>query len=51
MDLGIVPGTTITAELSSVTGNPMAYRVRGTLVALRKEQAEQIVVSPVTASS
>lgn len=51
MDLGIVPGTTITAELSSVTGNPMAYQVRGTLVALRKEQAEQIVVSPVTASS
>jgi DtxR family Mn-dependent transcriptional regulator len=51
MDLGIVPGTTITAELSSVTGNPMAYQVRGTLVALRKEQAEHIVVSPVTASS
>jgi DtxR family Mn-dependent transcriptional regulator len=50
MDLGIVPGTTITAELSSVTGNPMAYQVRGTLVALRKEQAEQIVVNPVTAS-
>ncbi len=51
MDLGIVPGTTITAELSSLTGNPMAYQVRGTLVALRKEQAEQIAVSPVTVSS
>lgn len=51
MDLGIVPGTTITAELSSLTGNPMAYQVRGTLVALRKEQAEQIVVRPVTVSS
>jgi DtxR family transcriptional regulator, Mn-dependent transcriptional regulator len=51
MDLGIVPGTTITAELSSLTGNPMAYRVRGTLVALRKEQAEHIVVNPVLVSS
>jgi DtxR family transcriptional regulator, Mn-dependent transcriptional regulator len=51
MDLGIVPGTTITAELSSLTGNPMAYQVRGTLVALRREQAEQIAVSPVAASS
>jgi len=51
MDLGIVPGTTMTAELSSLSGDPMAYQVRGTLVALRKEQAEQIVVSPVPVSS
>jgi len=51
MDLGIVPGTTIAAELSSLTGNPIAYRVRGTLVALRKEQAEHIVVSPVMVSA
>lgn len=47
MDLGIVPGTRITAELDSLTGNPRAYIVRGTLVALRREQADQIFVTPV----
>lgn len=47
MDLGIVPGTRITAELDSLTGNPRAYLVRGTLVALRREQADQIYVTPV----
>lgn len=44
MDLGIVPGTRIAPELDSLTGNPRAYQVRGTLVALRKEQADQIFV-------
>ena len=47
MDLGIVPGTRIAAELDSLTGNPRAYLVRGTLVALRREQADQIYVTPV----
>lgn len=46
MDLGIVPGTVMQAELESLTGNPRAYQVRGTLVALRQEQAEQIFVKP-----
>jgi DtxR family transcriptional regulator, Mn-dependent transcriptional regulator len=47
MDLGIVPGTIIVAEMESFSGDPIAYRVRGTLVALRREQAEQIFVRPV----
>lgn len=42
MDLGIVPGTKIEAELESLTGDPVAYRVRGTTVALRKQQTEKI---------
>ncbi|MEJ5261089.1 MAG: FeoA family protein [Ignavibacterium sp.] len=42
MDLGIVPGTEIEAELASITGDPVAYRVRGTTIALRKEQADKI---------
>lgn len=44
MDLGIVPGTHIIPEMESFAGDPIAYRVRGTLVALRREQAEQIFV-------
>lgn len=42
MDLGIVPGTKIEAELESLTGDPVAYRVRGTIVALRKQQTDRI---------
>jgi DtxR family Mn-dependent transcriptional regulator len=44
MDLGIVPGTHVCAEMESFAGDPVAYRVRGTLVALRREQAEYIFV-------
>ena len=39
MDLGIVPGTVITAEFASPLQDPVAYRVRDALVALRHEQA------------
>lgn len=44
MDLGIVPGTTIVAEMTSPLGDPVAYRVRGALVALRQEQAQLILI-------
>lgn len=46
MDLGLVPGTAITAELRSPLGDPVAYRVRGALVALRREQAQRIAILP-----
>jgi DtxR family Mn-dependent transcriptional regulator len=42
LDLGVVPGTTIRAELRSPAGDPTAYRIRGAVVALRKVQAEMI---------
>ncbi|MFN3873801.1 MAG: FeoA domain-containing protein [Ignavibacterium sp.] len=42
MDLGIVPGTEIEAELESISGDPIAYRVRGATIALRKDQADKI---------
>jgi DtxR family Mn-dependent transcriptional regulator len=45
MDLGIVPGTTIEAEMRSPFGDPTSYKIRGTSIALRKEQAEMIYVS------
>jgi len=46
LDLGLTPGTTIYAELENAFGDPRAYRVRGTLIALRKDQAEDIWVKP-----
>jgi DtxR family Mn-dependent transcriptional regulator len=45
MDLGILPGTTIEAVMRSPAGDPTAYRVRGTLIALRKEQSRTIYIS------
>jgi len=47
LDLGLTPGTTIYPELGNFFGDPRAYRVRGTLIALRKDQAAQIWVRPV----
>jgi DtxR family Mn-dependent transcriptional regulator len=44
LDLGIVPNTTIEAVMTSPSGDPTAYRVRQTLVALRREQADLISV-------
>ncbi len=44
MDLGILPGTLIEAELVSAGGDPTAYRVRDTLLALRREQANFIYI-------
>jgi len=43
-DLGLLPGTRIVAEMASPFGDPVAYRVRDSLIALRKEQADRIRV-------
>jgi DtxR family Mn-dependent transcriptional regulator len=45
LDLGILPGTLIQPEMTSPSGDPTAYRVRGALIALRKEQARLIQVA------
>lgn len=45
MDLGILPGTRITAALRSPLGDPTAYDVRGALVALRRAQAREITIA------
>jgi Fe2+ transport system protein FeoA len=46
MDLGLIPGTVVTAEMVSPMGDPTAYRIRGALIALRQDQAGLIVVEP-----
>jgi DtxR family Mn-dependent transcriptional regulator len=42
MDLGILPGTLIANEMASAGGDPVGYRVRGAVIALRNSQAELI---------
>jgi DtxR family Mn-dependent transcriptional regulator len=44
LDFGLLPGTPVTAEMTSPAGNLTAYRVRDALIALRREQAASIQV-------
>lgn len=46
LDLGFLPGTRLVAELRSPSGDPTAYIVRETLIALRADQARHIRVQP-----
>ena len=46
LDLGLVPGTEVSAEFASPAGDPVAYRVRGALIALRNQQADMICIEP-----
>lgn len=44
LDFGLVPGTTVTPRLVSFSGDPVAYTIRGTSIALRKQQADMIFI-------
>ncbi len=44
VDLGILPGTRIENVMPSPLGDPVAYRIRSAVIALRREQAELIEV-------
>ncbi len=46
LDLGFTPGARVEVERTGPFGDPRAYKVRGTLVALRHEQAEHILIEP-----
>jgi len=44
LDLGLVPGTRVEALRVSPAGDPKAYRIRGAVIALRKEEAHKILI-------
>ena len=46
MDLGFTDGAVIRPFLKTFAGDPRAYEVRGTLIALRKDQASHVFVRP-----
>ncbi|MFW6022291.1 MAG: FeoA family protein [Halanaerobiaceae bacterium] len=45
LDLGLIPGTTIIAKRKSPSGDPIAYLIRGTVLALRREETDLVEVS------
>jgi DtxR family Mn-dependent transcriptional regulator len=49
LDLGFTPGARIRSELQTFTGDPRAYRLRGTTIALRREQADRVLVRALAA--
>ncbi len=44
MDLGIVPGSPVSAEMKSASGDPVGYRVMGTTIGIRRMQADMIFI-------
>lgn len=42
LDLGFVPGSVIEVLKASPLGDPVSYRVAGTVIALRKEESQLI---------
>ena len=51
LDLGFTPGTRLRPVLDTFAGDPRAYRVRGTTIALRRDQSSVVVVRPVVATA
>ena len=44
LDIGLIPGTVVTCFGRSPLGDPSAYKVRGKLIAIRKSDAEKIII-------
>ena len=44
LDLGLIPNTDITPIIESIAGDPVAYEVRSIILAIRKEDADKIIV-------
>ncbi|TYO95389.1 FeoA family protein [Desulfallas thermosapovorans] len=46
LDLGLVPGTKVEVIRRSPVGDPIAFNIRGAVIALRREVAGQVLVTP-----
>lgn len=45
MDLGIIPGSQISAIMKSASGDPVGYRVMGTTIGIRKQHADYVFIN------
>jgi ferrous iron transport protein A len=45
LDLGIIDGTEIQPLYKSPSGNPVAYAIRGAVIALRSDVSDRILVT------
>lgn len=44
LDLGLIEGTEVECIRKSPLGDPVAYMIRGAVIALRKEDSSQILI-------
>ena len=44
LDIGLIEGTKVSCVLKAPSGDPLAYLIRGAVVALRKEDISKILV-------
>ena len=44
LDLGVVPGSSISVDMVSPSGSPIAYRIRGASIALRRQQSDLVLI-------
>ena len=44
LDLGFIPGTQVEVLYASPCKDPVAYQIRGVVIALRKEESSKIIV-------
>jgi len=44
--LGFIPGSSVQSIRQSPAGNPIAYLIRDTLIALRKDESDNIMIEP-----
>jgi len=47
LDLGVVPDSVIEVVRVSPAGDPTAYLIKGSLIGLRKSEANNILVNPI----
>lgn len=47
LDLGLIVDTEVEALMKSPSGDPIAYQIRGAVIALRSEEASQILVESI----
>lgn len=44
LDLGLIKGTAVEAVLKSPGGDPMAFSIRGALIALRETESSEVLI-------
>lgn len=47
LDIGLVPGTIVTAILKSPFNDPIAYKIKNAIIAIRKSDSREIVVEEI----
>ena len=43
-DLGLIKGTKVSCVIKSPKGNPIAYNIRGAIIALRNSDTDKILI-------